>query len=348
MLLQKIIKRTINNCDYFKLRNSEIKKCETYRNILPFSNNNMKMQNNISFNIKKNNLGENTNYLPNNISSNNCFGKYKDKILNRVNIVEPNHQTINKYLNIKSSSFRAPMRNHKFNNISNNFKTVGNRIYRVDSEDNIFHNKFYLSQKLNQDENEEDNNQNQNNNVNYFPNRFYDKRKSDITDNSIIEISNNKQSYFDYYKKRIEFRDINRQISEQNKNDREKKLFASRLKEYDNINRENNYFSSIEAQDLIEKRNMKFLYKSSLDEQVKNNLSDKLKKESLSFNDLIQNTKYLPKIKKPKLIEINPYKHRNYFLGNSQLKHNIITNPLSFIKINKYFFPKNDVGEINY
>ena len=95
MLLQKIIKRTINNCDYFKLRNSEIKKCETYRNILPFSNNNMKMQNNISFNIKKNNLGENTNYLPNNISSNNCFGKYKDKILNRVNIVEPNHQTIN-------------------------------------------------------------------------------------------------------------------------------------------------------------------------------------------------------------------------------------------------------------
>lgn len=349
MLLQKIIKRTINNCDYFKLRNSEIKKCDTYRNILPFSNNNMKAQNSISFNFKNNNFDENTNnYLSNNISSQNNLGKYKDRILNRVNIAEPSQQTINKYLNLKSSSFRAPKRNNKINSLNNNFKTVGNRIYRVDSEDNIFHNKFYLSQKLNQEESEGINYQNQNNKINYFPNRFFDKRKSDVTDNSIIEILNNKQSYFDYYKKRLEFRDINRQISEQNKNALEKKLFESRLKEYNNINRENNYFNKVEAQDLIEKQKKKFLYKSSLDEQVKNNLSDKLKKESLSFNDLIQNTKYLPKIKKPKLIEINPYRHRNYFLGNSQLRHNIITNPLSFNKINKYFFPKNDAGELNY
>ena len=68
---------------------------------------------------------------------------------------------------------------------------------------------------------------------------------------------------------------------------------------------------------------------------MKHNLNDKLMNESLTYNDLIQNEVNMqPKfgsidtniMHKNKLVEINPYKQRNYFLGKSQLKHNIITN----------------------
>ena len=343
MLLHKIIKNTINNSDYFRLRNDKLRKSETYRNIAPFSNNG-KIQNNRYY-IHKNNLEKN--FEPNNNSTHNCFGKYKDRIINKFNLVQPNSQTLNKFLNIKSSTFKYPMRN----DINNTFKTVGNRIYKVDSEDNIFHNKFYLSekQKYDENENEDKNIQNQsNNNNNYIPNRYFDKRKTDITDNSIIEISNNKQSYVDYKNKILEYRDINREISEQNKNFHEKRIFNNRLKEQDDINRVNNYYNSMAAQNLIDEKNKKFQYRFSLDEQIKNNLDNKLRNENISYNDVFQSKNYLPKINRPKLIEINPYKHRNYFLGNSQLRHNIITNPLSMYKINKYFFPRNDVDELNY
>ena len=338
MLLQKILKNTINNNDYFKLRNNQFKKSETYRNILPCTNN-IKIQNN-RYNINKN---DNEFH---NISKHNFNGKYKDRMLNEFYNVEPNSKTLNKYINIKSSSFRYPQRNQ----LKNSFKTVENRIYRVDSEDNILQNKLYLSEQTNFNDNRDNTiqNKNNNNNNNYFPKRYFDKRKTDVTDNSIIEIFNNKQSYVDYINKRLEYRDINRQLSEQNKNYQEKKLFSTRLKEQDDINRVNNYYNSVIAQNLIAEQNKKFQYKSSLDEQLKNNLSNKLKNESLSYNDAFQNRTFLPIINKPKLIEINPYKHRNYFLGNSQLRHNIILNPLSMYKINKYFFPKNDVDEVNY
>ena len=337
MLLQKILRNAINNNDYFKIRNNQFKKTETYRNILPYTNN-IKIQNN-RYDIDKNNSESN------NIFEHNYNGKYKDKIMNEFYNVEPNSKTLNKYLNIKSSTFKYPQRDE----LKNSFKTVGNRIYRVDSEDNILQNKLYLSEQTNFNENRDNTIQNKNNNNNnYFPKRYFDKRKTDVTDNSIIEISNNKQSYVDYINKRLEYRDINRQLSEQNKNYQEKKLFSTRLKEQDDMNRVNNYYNSVIAQNLIAEQNKKFQYKSSLDEQLKNNLNDKLKNESLSYNDAFQNRTFLPIINKPKLIEINPYKHRNYFLGNSQLRHNIILNPLSMYKINKYFFPKNDVDEINY
>ena len=337
MLLQKILRNAINNNDYFKIRNNQFKKTETYRNILPYTNN-IKIQNN-RYDIDKNNSESN------NIFEHNYSGKYKDKIMNEFYNVEPNSKTLNKYLNIKSSTFKYPQRDE----LKNSFKTVGNRIYRVDSEDNILQNKLYLSEQSNLNENRDNTIQNQSsNNNNYFPKRYFDKRKTDITDNSILEISNNKQSYVDYINKRLEYRNINRQLSEQNKNYQEKKLFSTRLKEQDDMNRVNNYYNSIVAQNLIAEQNKKFQYKSSLDEQLKNNLNDKLKNESLSYNDAFQNKTFLPIINKPKLIEINPYKRRNYFLGNSQFRHNIILNPLSMYKINKYFFPKNDVDEINY
>ena len=337
MLLQKILRNAINNNDYFKIRNNQFKKTETYRNILPYTNN-IKIQNN-RYDIDKNNSESN------NIFEHNYNGKYKDKIMNEFYNVEPNSKTLSKYLNIKSSTFKYPQRDE----LKNSFKTVGNRIYRVDSEDNILQNKLYLSEQSNLNENRDNTIQNQSSNNNsYFPKRYFDKRKTDITDNSILEISNNKQSYVDYINKRLEYRNINRQLSEQNKNYQEKKLFSTRLKEQDDMNRVNNYYNSIVAQNLIAEQNKKFQYKSSLDEQLKNNLSNKLKNESLSYNDAFQNKTFLPIINKPKLIEINPYKRRNYFLGNTQLRHNIILNPLSMYKINKYFFPKNDVDEINY
>ena len=86
MLLHKIIKNTINNSDYFRIRNDKLRKSETYRNIAPFSNNG-KIQNNRYY-IHKNNLEKN--FEPNNNSTHNCFGKYKDRIINKFNLKEKN------------------------------------------------------------------------------------------------------------------------------------------------------------------------------------------------------------------------------------------------------------------
>ena len=356
MLFQKIIKNVINNNDYFKIRKSQEKKFTNNR-YLKNSSNNLGNLDLSQFNIDNSN--NNISILSNNISAQNNIGKYKEKIIDRQNIVEQNYKNFNKYKDYFYNKLHS-RHNNKIpprNEPKTFLKREGNRLYKSESSGNIFRNYFYLSEQL-------DNNRNNiNNKINFKKyninntHRFFDKRRTDITDNSIIQIKNNKQGFVDYYNKIVEVQNENIKISQEKKNLKEKDLFKSRLKEINNIKFENNYFNNLATQDLIGRKNSILRYKLLLDEQVKNNLNDKLMKESLSYPDLARNKINIPKIDKindrqflnyNKFVEINPYKQRNYHLGNSFLKQDVINKPQSLFKINKYFFPKNDIGEVNY
>ena len=323
MLFQKILKNAINNNDFFKIRKSKENKYTNNR-YLKNNSNNLSNLNLSQFNIDNSNI--NISLLSNNISAQNNIGKYKEKIIDRQNIVEQNYKNFNKYKDNFYNKLHSRYNNKipPRNGPKTFFKREGNRLYKSGSINNT--------------------------------NRFFDKRRTDITDNSIIQIKNNKQGFVDYYNKIVEVQNENIKTSQEKKNLKEKDLFKSRLKEINNIKFENNYFNNLATQDLIGKKNSKIRYKLLLDEQVKNNLNHKLMKESLSFRDLAGNKTNIPQIDKindrqflnyNKFVEINPYKQRNYHLGNSFLKQDVINQPQSLFKINKYFFPKNDIGEIN-
>ena len=373
MLFQKILKKAINNNDYFKL-----KKIHPDRNAnnkyLPDISNTRTHRHLSQDNIKNNNIF-NIPALSNNISAQNNIAKYKEKIINRQNIVERNYKNFNIYksnlynkINLRNN--QNFFKNNNNNNTSlnnepkNEIKREGNRIYKSESAGNIFKNYFYLSEQLDNNNNNIINNNNYNTNkfrnkknINDYYKRYFDKRRTDITDNSLLEIKNDKQGFIDYYNKIVEIQNENIKVSEAKKNLKEKNIFKSRLNDLNNIFLENNYFNNLATQDYIGKQNSILKYKSLLDEQVKNNLNDKLMNENISYNDLIKNKKNIPQKDKindraflnlNKFVEINPYKQRNYHLGNSFLKRDVINNPQSLFKLNKYFFPKNDLNEINY
>ena len=356
MLFQKILKNAINKNDYFKIRKGQENNFINNR-YLKNNSNNLNNLDNRQFNMD--NSDNNISILSNNITAQNNIAKYKEKIIDRQNIVEQNYKNFNKYKDYFYNKLHSRYNNKipPRNEPKTLFKREGNRLYKSESTGNIFKNYFYLSEQLDNNKNNI-NNKSINNKYNINNNnRFFDKRRTDITDNSIIQIKNNKQGFVDYYNKVVEVQNENIKISQEKKNLKEKDLFKSRLKEINNIKFENNYFNNLATQDIIGKKNSKLRYKLLLDEQVKNNLNDKLMKESVSFPDIAGNKINIPQKDKindrqllnyNKFVEINPYKQRNYHLGNSFLKLDTINKPQSLFKINKYFFPKNDIDEVNY
>ena len=153
----------------------------------------------------------------------------------------------------------------------------------------------------------------------------------------------------DYLKKNVEIQNENKKISEEKNTMKKNIMFNSRLKEREEIKMENNYFNNIAEQNLIGEKESKILYKNLLDQQIKNNITDKLKNENLTYNDIIQNRNYLygnglvterKFLNKNNFVDVNPYSHRNYFLGNSSLKNDVIINPQIIFKHNKYIFPQ--------
>ena len=123
----------------------------------------------------------------------------------------------------------------------------------------------------------------------------------------------------------------------------------SRLQEQNEIIIKNKYFNNLNIQNLLDSKESKIKYKNLLDEQVKNNINNKLLNENLTFKDVVQNQYYLLKknniydrnfLNKNRFVEINPYNHRNYYLGNSSLKNNTITNPKVQYRYNRYIFPQ--------
>ena len=404
----KILKNTINDNDLFRYENSEINDNKRIYDLdlfyqKKFSNNNNNNKNN--YNIKNNNYRilennninyqneynniENRNYYNINenkkldpifaydIEAENNIGKYKQKIINRSNIVEQNYKKFNEYQNNKFNriNLRYSQENNKeiypYNNININspFKSndyykkgntpnpsinyldnmninqnniitskVGNRMYKSNSTGNIFQNKYYLSnfERAKSPYN--------------IPNKDYlGKRKTDITDNELMNVrGNNENGFYDYCNKKVEILLDNQRMVEDKINQEKINKYNSRLEEQNEIKIKNNFYNNLNTQNKLDLKNSKIQYKNLLDEQVKNNINNKLLNENLTLGDVVLNKFYLSEksnapntnfLNKNRFVEINPYNRRNYFLGNSALRYNVITNPQVQYMTNRYLFP---------
>ena len=335
MSFYRIIKNSINNNDFYRNRGNKLEEEDLYIN----------NKDNTDYDIN------NKNFLSNNIVAENNIGKFREKINNREEIIERNYKNLNDYQNnnryidnsydLKKQYRKIPVRNYQ----ENKYRNSGKRIYNK-NPDNALRNNFYLSQL--------DISNNSNNNLNYYidysTTKTLGKKKTDITDNNFIQIYTNKRNFVDYYNKKVEIQNENKKITEEKNTKKKNNMFESRLKEQKEIKMENNYFNSLATQNLLGEKKSKIIYKNFLDEQVKNNISDKLMNENLSYNDIIQNKNYSYKrdymternfLNKNNFVEVNPYNRRNYSLGNSFLSNDVITNPQITFKHNKYIFPEN-------
>ena len=184
---------------------------------------------------------------------------------------------------------------------------------------------------------------------------------SDITNLERYDKINN-DTYDEYRAKQQEI--LNYNISKANDNIRykdyilteKKKMGEERLKENERIKK-------LEMEERLYEDEKKKVYKNLLDNQVKVKIPSKI--GSLYYTHDFTDTAV--KFKEPalylttpqnnfmnrnKLVEINPYSMKNMELGNSNLPHNTILNPVFNYKYNKYLFPKenrfsrfHDVGQ---
>ena len=184
---------------------------------------------------------------------------------------------------------------------------------------------------------------------------------SDITNLERYDKINN-DTYDEYRAKQQEI--LNYNISKANDNIRykdyilteKKKMGEERLKEIERIKK-------LEMEERLYEDEKKKVYKNLLDNQVKVKIPSKI--GSLYYTHDFTDTAV--KFKEPalylttpqnnfmnrnKLVEINPYSMKKMELGNSELPHNTILNPVFNYKYNKYLFPKqnryntfHDVGQ---
>ena len=345
------LKNVINDNDYFKIRRKKFEDLENLRyNERQATNENIYLNksNDLINNDRTNNL-----FLSNNIIAENNIGKFKENIKTREMILEKNYNNLNNYQNnlynndydFKKTYKQIPLRNYPGNSLGK----TGKRIYKSESAGNVLKNNFYLSQLDKQNDN---NNKSFLNKYNYYinyTNQTLGKKRTDITDDNFLQIYTDRKNFVDYLKKNVEIQNENKKISEEKNTLKKNIMFNSRLKEREEIKMENNYFNNIAEQNLIGEKESKILYKNLLDQQIKNNITDKLKNENLTYNDIIQNRNYLygnglvterKFLNKNNFVDVNPYSHRNYFLGNSSLKNDVIINPQIIFKHNKYIFPQ--------
>ena len=337
MSFYRHIKNVINDNDYFKIRMRENSEKENIYDLKEEDLNNNDINNKI--------------FLSRSIVAENNYGNFREKINNKEQIIEQNYKNLSRYQNNMYNN-KYSLKNHykKVPNMNYPIKTnrlSGKRIYKSDSRGDVLKNNFYLSQL-------DISNNSLLNNSNYYinySNRSLGKKRTDVTDNNFIQIYTNKQNFVDYFNKNREIQNENKKITEEKNTMKKNDMFESRLKEQKVIKMENNYYNSLAAQNLLGEKKSKILYKNILDQQVKNNINDKLMNENLTYNDVIQNRNYLLKnnkmserkfLNKNNFVEVNPYNRRNYFLGNSLLKNDIINNPQINFKLNKYIFPSNN------
>ena len=160
----------------------------------------------------------------------------------------------------------------------------------------------------------------------------------------------NNETYDEYRAKQQEI--LNYNISKANDNIRykdyilteKKKMGEERLKENERI-------KALEMEERMYEDEKKKVYKNLLDNQVKVKIPSKI--GSLYYSHDFTDTAV--KFKEPnlylttpqnnfmnrnKLVEINPYSMKKMELGNSNLPHNTILNPVFNYKYNKYLFPQ--------
>ena len=197
--------------------------------------------------------------------------------------------------------------------------------------------------------------------------KFYDngygisRGGSDITNLEKYNKINN-DTYDEYRAKQQEI--LNYNISRANDNIRYKDYILTEKKKMGEERiKENERIKALEMEERLYEDEKKKVYKNLLDNQVKVKIPSKI--GSLYYShDFTDNA---VKFKEPalylttpqnnfmnrnKLVEINPYSMKKMELGNSNLPHNTILNPVFNYKYNKYLFPKqnrlnrfHDVGQ---
>ena len=172
---------------------------------------------------------------------------------------------------------------------------------------------------------------------------------SDITNLERYDKLNN-DTYDEYRAKQQEI--LNYNLIKANDNIRykdyilteKKKMGEERLKEMERIKK-------LEMEERLYEDEKKKVYKNLLDNQVKVKIPSKIGSlyYSHDFTDSAVKFKepalYLTTpqnnfMNRNKLVEINPYSMKKMELGNSNLPHNTILNPVFNYKYNKYLFPK--------
>ena len=314
------------------------------------------------------------------IEAENNIGKYKEKIFNRLKIVEKNYKNLrnyqnNRYKNINNINIRSSDNN---NNNNNNSKSITpmNMIYKNNCK-RIIPYKINLNKKADKtilrnccvDHKSVKSKSTDISKNNYRLSKSYDygqfpamiknnrriymgKQRTDITGNLLFNIiqDNNKNGFFDYCKKKYQISLENKKMLEEKLNDKINSLLKSLIKEQKEMKIKNLFYNNLYSKKMINLLNSKINYKNLLDDQINRNLNYKLLNENLSFNDIVQNKNYLNNnnnisirdfLNKNKYVEINPYNNKKYYLGDSSLPNNTILSPQIQYKINKYIFPKN-------
>ena len=191
---------------------------------------------------------------------------------------------------------------------------------------------------------------------NYY--HFYEKNdngygikrgSTDITNLAKFERINN-GTYDEYKAKQKEILDFNVNKAQDNLRYRDyilgekKKMGEERMKENERIRQ-------LEYEEKLYEDEKKRVYKNLLDNQVKVKIPSKIgslfysndfKDNVIKFNNpsLYLTTPENSFMNRNKLVEINPYSMKKIELGNSDLEHNPILNPVFNYKYNKYLFPR--------
>ena len=162
----------------------------------------------------------------------------------------------------------------------------------------------------------------------------------------------NNETYDEYRAKQQEILNFN--LSRANDNIRYKDYILTEKKKMGEERiKENERIKKLEMEERMYEDEKKRVYKNLLDNQVKVKIPSKI--GSLYYSHDFTDTAI--KFKEPnlylttpqnnfmnrnKLVEINPYSMKKMELGNSNLPHNTILNPVFNYKYNKYLFPKQD------
>ena len=184
----------------------------------------------------------------------------------------------------------------------------------------------------------------------FYENGYGIKRGgSDITNLLKYERMNN-GTYDEYKAKQQEFLNFN--VNKANDNIRYKDYILSEKKKMGEERlKENERIRQLELEERLYEDEKKRVYKNLLDNQVKVKIPSKIgglyysndfKDNAIKFKNpsLYLTTPQNNFINRNKLVEINPYSMKKMELGDSDLNHNTILNPVFNYKYNKYLFPK--------
>ena len=227
----------------------------------------------------------------------------RKKILNRAKIIEQNYKRFNQYQNtryniIDKCNYDSFSSLNRKNNNGLIIKTPTKKIYYLDT------NNSRLGRKLNNSVSSKNNLK-----INFYLSDFSNekiynnkeymgKKRTDITNNDYINITdNNDNGFYDYCQKKIEILLNNKKMVEDKEKQKKINKYNMSEQEKNEMDIKNKYFNNLNLQNKLNIKYSQMEYKNLLDEQNKNNINNKLINENLTLGDIIQNQLFLSKKK---------------------------------------------------